>query len=345
MPAQFDQYPLLVELAKAGIVGRGGAAFPTHLKWLRLKELGTPVGYVVCNASEGELNVHKDAYILDHFPEKVIAGMIIAMDFLDTTEAYFNINQTYFDTYGPRLKAITDKIEQDHGWKFHYFIETPPSYIGGETGALLNAIEGKRCQPRLSPPSPSITGIHGKPVLVNNVETYYDVARVVEGSFEPTRHITIVGPIPHPGVYTLNSDMTVLEALNHTGNLPSNPYFLQVGGSASGEVITSLQAETQKITGCGTVEVFGADATPYDVLYRWFEFYEHESCGKCTPCREGTHQLLNLLKSMKFGDPIPWEKIKPIIHTMKCTSFCDLGKSLPTPVETYMKNILNMEVK
>jgi len=338
-----DKYPLLVSLSNAGIVGRGGAAFPTHLKWLRLKEMDTPVGYVVCNASEGELNVKKDAFILERYPEKVVAGMVIAMNFLGTKEAYFNINQHYFQNYGAKLQAITDKLQQEKGYTFRYFIENP-SYIGGETGALLNAIEGKRTQPRLSPPSPSITGIHGKPVLLNNVETYYDVARVIEGVFEPTRFINIVGPIPHPGVYQVKRDITVQEALMQTSNLPTFDYFIQIGGSASGEVINRSQASSHELTGCGTIEVYGTNAVDYDVLKRWFDFYACESCGKCTPCREGTHVLHRLLAELQFGQPIPYEKILPIIKTLKTTSFCDLGKSLPIPVESYMKNVLGREV-
>ena len=343
MNTSSNTHPLIHELEESGIVGRGGAGFPTHAKLLRLKNLNVPIGGVVCNASEGELNVHKDAFILERYPERVIAGMIAAMDYLDTKEAYFNINERYYENYGPKLKSITDKIEMDHGWKFHYFIEKP-SYIGGETGALLNFIEGKRPQPRLSPPSPSMTGIQGKPVLVSNVETYYDIARVVEGSFEPTRFVTVVGPIPQPGVYCLNRDITVNNALKKTNNFPPFDFFVQVGGSASGEVITSDQADIHAVTGCGAIEVYGTDATPYDVLHRWFTFYKSESCGKCGPCREGTSQLYHSLKSMKYGDPLPWDRIRSIITSMKTTSFCDLGKSLSIPVESYMKNILKMEV-
>jgi NADH:ubiquinone oxidoreductase subunit F (NADH-binding) len=339
----YTDYPLLVEFETHGIVGRGGAGFPTHLKWQRLKELGKPVGYVICNASEGELNVKKDAHILEHYPEMVIEGMVVAMEFLEVTEAYFNINERYFETYGLTLKEISDRVSGEKGFTFHYFIEHP-SYIGGESSALLEAIEGRATQPRLSPPSPSIVGIFGKPVLVNNVETFYDISRLKRGEFEPTRFITVVGPIPNPGVYSLHRDTTVNEALTLTDNVPDQDYFIQIGGTASGEVITKEQADTHGLTGCGTVEVYGMDAKPYDVLLRWFEFYANESCGKCTPCREGTFYLYHLLKDQDPEAPIPWEKIRPVIESMKVTSFCDLGKSLPIPVESYIKNILGFTI-
>lgn len=332
-------YPLLKQLAEAGIIGRGGAGFPTDKKWLRLKELGKPIAYVICNASEGELGVKKDIYILEHFPEMVVKGMVAAMEFLNTKEAYFNINRNYFRSVGKRLQEITSQYEAKKDFKFHFFIEEP-SYIGGETGALLNAIEGKRTQPRLSPPSASLAGIFGKPVLVNNVETFYDVARVVDGIFKPTRFVTIIGPVAHPGVYELDRDSSAVQALKKTSNLPDFDFFVQVGGSASGEVITSKQAESYQLTGCGSVEVYGTDAKPYDVLMCWFEFYFKQSCGKCTPCREGTYQLYKMLKNLEFGQDLPWDQIKEIIYTMKLTSFCDLGRSLVIPVESYMKNIL-----
>ena len=336
-------YPLLDQLETAGIVGRGGAAFPTHLKLKRLKELNTPIGYVVCNASEGELNVKKDAYILKHFPDKIVAGMIATMDFLDIKEAYFNINRHYYNLYGPILKKIIDRVSQKQKKLFHFYIEDP-SYIGGETGALLNSIEGGKAQPRLSPPSASIAGIHGKPVLLSNVETYFDIARVVEGTFEPTRYVTMTGPIVNSGVFCVNRDLTVMQTLEQTHNTPDFDFFVQVGGSASGEVISKSQTNTHLLTGCGAIEVFKTDTRSQDMLMRWFEFYFKESCGKCTPCREGTYQLYTKLKQLQPGELIPWDDIRAIMNTMKTTSFCDLGKSLPIPVESYMKNILGLEV-
>ncbi len=335
---------LLELMAQAGIVGRGGASFPTHLKWKRVKELVAAQVYVVCNASEGEPGVHKDGYLLEHCPEKVIEGMTVALDFLGASEAYFNINERYFKLYGGRLEALAKELGGPRGYRFHLFVEKP-SYIGGETGALLNAIEGGRTQPRLSPPSPSLTGIHGVPALVDNVETFYDIARLVEGSFRPTRLITVTGPVPHPGVYELDRDVTVTAALDATGNHPDFAYFTQVGGSASGEVISSEQADTYVVTGCGAIEVYRASTPAFDVLKRWIDFYAAESCGKCAPCREGTAQLYDAMNQRSAASPLPWGLIQQVAWQMKTSSFCDLGKSLPIPVETYMKNILAMDVR
>lgn len=341
MPNDYSN-TILEKIKQANLVGRGGAGFPTHLKWQRLKELGKPIGYVVCNASEGEPGVKKDLYILEHFPQMVFAGMVEAMQFLEVEEAYFNINKHYFSRVGKELQKLADSYLDRQKIKFNFFIEEP-SYIGGESGAMLNAIEGKRTQPRLETVSPSLSGIFGKPVLINNVETFYDVARVAQGTFKPTRFTTISGPIPHPGVYEVANEATVKEILQLTQNWPSFNFFVQVGGSASGEVFNAEQTSTQVLTGCGAIEVYGTDAQPYDVLKRWFEFYKNETCGKCTPCREGSAQLYALLEKLEFGQPIPWPRITELVQVMEKTSFCDLGKSLAMPIHSYMKNVLNME--
>lgn len=342
MPGDYSN-TILEKIKQAGLVGRGGAAFPTHAKWQRLKELGKPIGFVVCNASEGELGVKKDLYILEHFPEMVFQGMAEAMNFLEVKKAYININKQYFSQVGKELKNLADNYLKRQNLEFKIFIEEP-SYIGGESGAMLNAIEGKKTQPRPEEVSPSLSGIFGQPVLINNVETFYDVARVAQGTFKATRFSTVSGPIPHPGVYEVPNEATVKEVLELTQNWPEFEFFVQVGGSASGAVINAEQAKQYVINGCGSVEVYGTDAQPYDVLKRWFEFYKKESCGKCTPCREGSAQLFHLLETLQFGQDIPWTQIFDLVTTMEKTSFCDLGKSLAIPVKTYMKNVLKMEL-
>jgi iron-only hydrogenase group A len=334
---------LLEQMAEAGIVGRGGASFPTHLKWKRLKEMLAPQVYVVCNASEGEPGVLKDGYLLEHSPEMVIEGMMVALDFLGAHEAYFNINAHYHERYGRRLEELARVLGETKGYTFHMFVEHP-SYIGGETGALLNAIEGGRTQPRAKKPSPSLAGIHGVPAVVDNVETFYDVARLVSGTFRPTRLVTVTGPVPHPGVYELDREVTVAEALETTGNRPEFAYFAQIGGSASGEVIASEQASTFVVNGCGSIEVYTASTTPFAVLKRWIDFYAAESCGKCGPCREGTFQLREAMSRLTASSPLPWGLIQKTAWLMKIGSFCELGRALYVPIESYMRNVLGMNL-
>ena len=333
---------ILRKIEEANLVGRGGAAFPAHLKWKRIKKLEDTKKYVVCNASEGEIGVAKDIHILRNWPEKVIKGMLLAMDFLETKEAFINFNKNYY-------QEVKDKIDPliDDSRKKAYLItifQEEPSYIGGESGALLNAIEGKKTQPRPKDPSPSLTGIHGNPVLLHNVETLYNIALVEEGKFNHTRFSTVLG-VKEPGVYEFRDDITVAEALRQTNNYPDFDFFVQVGGGASGLVMTKEQAETASLTGCGSIEVYPADTKPYDLLKKWFDFYKEESCGHCTPCREGSWQLWKAFENLEDHDKIPWPMIARISRDMEETSFCGLGKSLPVPVESYMKNILKMEVE
>lgn len=332
---------LLAKIEQAGLVGRGGASFPVHLKWQRIKSLENSKKYVVCNASEGEPSVKKDWHILENFTAEVFKGMVLTMSFLETKEAYLNINQDYYH----KLKAKIDPliaICQKKGYLINVF-EEEPSYIGGETGALLNAIEGKKTEPRASSPSPSLAGIFGNPTLVHNVETFYDVARVAAGTFKPTRFSTLLG-VKNPGVYEVASTQKVAEILRETDNYPDFAFFTQIGGGASGEVITAEQAEEHELMGCGSIEVFPLETKPHEFLSKLFGFYARESCGKCTPCRDGSWQLKKIITEIKQSEEIPWHKISPIIQAMDQSSFCDLGRSIVLPVRSYVKNILGLEV-
>jgi NADH:ubiquinone oxidoreductase subunit F (NADH-binding) len=327
---------LLAQIKQAHLIGRGGAGFPTALKWeMVVRTKGRPK-YVICNASEGEIGVFKDIYILKKHTDYVVKGMILAMDFLGTKEGYFYINKIYYRQVYLKLMFLIKKYARK-GYKLHVFKERP-SYIGGEETALLNAIEGKRLEPRLKPPFPVDSGLFGKPTLVHNVETLFNIAKVAEGKFEPKRFYSIAGKVRRPGVYYLADDLTIYQILEETGNLPRYDFFVQIGGSASGLVTNSKQAKTQKMIGAGSIEVYKTSVSPRKMLLEWFKFYTKESCGKCTPCREGSYQLWQLVKKSKR---VPWKKILNIVETMGKTSFCGLGKSIMIPVKSYMKNILH----
>jgi NADH:ubiquinone oxidoreductase subunit F (NADH-binding) len=335
------QDELLAKLEEAGLVGRGGAAFPVHLKWQRIKQLENPKKYVVCNASEGELGVKKDFHILENFPQEVLKGMLLAMDFLGTKEGYFYINRNYYKELKSKIDPLIESC-RSHGYLLNVF-EEEPSYIGGETGSLLNAIEGKKAQPRSDSPSPSVRGIFGNPVLLHNVETFYDIAQVSAAKFKQTRFATILGG-SHEGVFEVPIKQTVVNILRATSNYPDFPFFVLVGGGASGETINSQQAETAFLSGCGSVEIYQIQTTAHAFLSKIFNFYAKESCGKCTPCRDGSWQLKELLKNLDESSEVPWSKISPIIEVMDKSSFCALGKSIASPVRSYARNVLGMEV-
>lgn len=331
---------LLAKIAAAGLVGRGGSAFPAAKKWERMVSLKNPKKVVVCNASEGEPGVKKDFHILKNFPEKMIKGMLLTMDFLGSKDAYININKDYYQATKSKLDPLI-ALCREKGYIINIF-EEQPSYIGGETGALLNAIEGKKTQPRPDKPSPSVTGIFGAPVLLHNVETFYDIARVAADEYKSTRFSTILGG-PKEGTFEVKNEEMIANILKETNNYPDFPFFVQIGGEASGEVLTSEQIETAQLSGCGSIRIYPKETTAKEFLSKLFNFYVKESCGKCTPCRDGSWQLKQMIDQLE-GEEIPWAKISPIIRVMDKGAYCALGSSIVKPVRSYAKNILGIEV-
>lgn len=326
---------LLKMIKKAGLVGRGGAEFPTYLKWQAVKKAKETPKYVICNASEGEMGVFKDFYILKNYPEEVIRGMVLAMDFLDTNQAHFNLNENYHKKLHKKLEPIIKKYEKQN-YCFKIFKEKP-SYIGGEETTLLNAIEGKRAQPRLKPPYPSDSGLFGKPTLIHNVETLFNITKVASGTYEDKRFYCISGKVKKNSVHHLPDDWNIEKILKETGNYPDFDFFVQIGGSASGLVFNKNQLNKHKMTGAGSIEIFPSSQDSRKFLLRLFKFYKEESCGKCGPCREGSYQLYKLIKNNK---KIPWKEVGNIVEAMGKTSFCGLGQFIRVPVESYIKNIL-----
>jgi [NiFe] hydrogenase diaphorase moiety large subunit len=325
---------ILDKLKQLNLVGRGGAGFPTHLKWKSTQQAQGSPKYVICNASEGEPLINKDFYILKNFPEQVFLGMKVAMDFLENRQAYLNIQRPYYQKLKKTLDPLINEYKKQ-GYQIEVF-EEQPSYIGGEETALLNAIEGKRVEPRLKPPYPSEFGLFGKPTLVHNVETFFDIAAIAQDKFEHRQFISIVDVNKTERILHIKEGMTVLEVLQTTKSIPECEYFVHLFGGASGLVLNSKQIISQKMHGFGSIILYPSALAARDLLLQWFEFYKNESCGKCTPCREGTYQLYQMLQSNKS---IPWPEIMAILETLEVTSFCALGKALPVPVNSYYKNI------
>lgn len=326
---------IIVKIEKAGLVGRGGAGYPTAAKWQGVKKEIGEKKYVVCNASEGELGLFKDLHILKHYPEQVVKGIILALDYLNAKDAFFNLNKKYYRQIKFKLTPIIKKYNQK-GYNIQIFSEEP-SYIGGEETALLNAIEGKRTEPRLKPPYPSSFGLFGKPTIINNVETLYNVACVNDGVFDNKRFNSLSGKIKNRGVYHLPADWSIEKILKETGNYPDFDFFVQISGSASGLVYNKEQIKDQKMVGAGGLEVYDIKIKPQKIISRWLEFYQKESCGKCAPCRMGSFQLLNLIRSNK---DIPWNELFEILEATKETSFCALGRSISEPIYSYYSNVL-----
>lgn len=326
---------IIEKIEKAGIIGRGGAEYPAHLKWRAVRDEQETPKYVVCNVSEREPGVFKDYHILAHNLETVMAGVKLAMDTVGTKKAYINLNAVYEKKFRKSLDAALSTAKKA-GYEIRIF-EEAPSYIGGEETALLNAIEGKRCEPRSKPPFPTESGLYGKPTLIHNVETLYDIALVAQGAYEGKRFFSVSGAVDNIGVFHLPAGLTVREVLHRTKNEPKEAYFVQVGGGASGTVINQKQTETEKVHGAGALTVHLLSEDPRALVLNWLKYYHTESCGKCTPCREGTFQLVRMAEESK---EIPWKKMQPIFDVLEKTAFCALGRGVPVPLLSYYKNVL-----
>ena len=322
---------ILNKIKKAGLVGRGGACFPTALKWEMVKKSSGKKKYVICNAAEGEPGVEKDRYILENFGDKVIEGIKIAIDFLKAEKAYIYINYQYHKKLSRKLLPFFDSAP------IEFFIKPINSgYIGGEESAILNVIEGKRIEPRLKPPFPTINGLWGYPTLINNVETYYNVYLVSANKFKNKRFYTINGDCLWAGVYELNDSYAIERILKETKNYPKFPFFVQVGGEACGEILNSNQLK-RLASGAGAITIYSSlKHKPRDLIKNWLNFFMTESCGQCTPCREGVYRLIELIQSPKQD----WQLFFVLLDNLEESSFCGLGCIVPVPIKSYIRNVL-----
>lgn len=333
---------ILEQIDAAGLVGRGGASYPTAQKWAAVKDAlkGNKTGYIIINSAEGEPGVKKDGYIIHHYPEEVLNGVYLADRFLGAEKIkkiYFFLNQEYFKNYAAGIKAVLAlKKYADLAKKLEFFVKPASlTYISGEETALLNLIEAKKVAPRLKPPYPTERGLWDRPTLINNPETFYDVSLVSRDKFKNERFYTLEGAVKHRGVFQLPATLNIEEVLQHTGNWPNFKFFVQAGGGASGEVFNSNQLGAA-VNGAGSIMVYDARRTDKNKLLNyWLKFYHEQSCGNCTICREGTYRLWEL-SQQKVSDH---KLFADLISGLEESSFCALGRSLPVAVKSYLQNI------
>ncbi len=339
---------IINKIKKANLVGRGGGGFPTALKWEMVKKAAGDKKYIICNASEGEPGVKKDGYILENFGERVINGMKIAMDFLSIVprsnplsrgegiKSYIFINHKYYENFGGKLNKIIAGLEK---YEIELFVKPDGSgYIGGEETSILNAIEGKRIEPRLRPPFPTTNGLWDCPTLVNNVETFYNVSLVAVDEYEENRFYTVGGDCANSGVYELADKLTIEKILKETNNYPKFDFFVQVGGDASGEVLNSKQLD-KVAGGAGSITIYNTKKyKPKEMIRKWISFFVNESCGQCTPCREGVYRLNETINSPEIN----WKLLEELLNNLDEASFCGLGNVVPVPIRSYRENVLGL---
>ncbi|HOU45667.1 MAG TPA: NADH-ubiquinone oxidoreductase-F iron-sulfur binding region domain-containing protein [Candidatus Pacearchaeota archaeon] len=320
---------IIDKLKDSGLLGRGGACFPTWKKWESVKNAQGSEKYIVCNASEGELKTYKDKYILENYTKELVYGINVALEFFLAKEAYIYLKREYYDELKEKIqKAIGDlpiKIFKKTG-----------GYIAGEETVALNAIEGTILHPRFKPPFPNESGLFSCPTLINNVETFWAIAQIAQDKYENDRFYSIQGDVLHPGVYKLKESYSIQDILKETKNYPNKDFFVQAGGGSSGSVLLPSELN-QGIKGIGSIIVYDKAKTDlFELMFTWADFFHNGNCDKCVPCREGLARAYDLLKDRR----VTFDELKDIFYVMDETSFCPLGKVASRPFRDVFKKLL-----
>ncbi|MFN8257732.1 MAG: NADH-ubiquinone oxidoreductase-F iron-sulfur binding region domain-containing protein [Bacteroidales bacterium] len=352
---QRNENDVIREIIDSGLRGRGGAGFPTGMKWKFASAQKSDEKYIICNADEGEPGTFKDKKLLCEVPRKVISGMAICAWATKATQGFIYLRREYkylipqlqeeLDIYHEKSKAM------GLDFPIQIFLGAG-AYVCGEETALIESMEGKRGEPRNKPPYPIQKGFLGKPTVVNNVETFASAAMICRiGSEEykkmgtddqrGSKLFSISGDSPKEGVHELELGMTLEAFANEFGD--GDTKAVQVGGVA-GFCIPRKQFKTQVIgegnTTGGSTMIFNSTRSMYHVLHNYLDFYAEESCGQCTPCRVGTQQLLKGIEAVKSGQKPPsyLDQLIKLSETMRVTSKCGLGQSVTNSFTSIVQN-------
>lgn len=321
---------IISKLKENELCGRGGAAFPTGLKWQMVKSAKTEKKYIICNASEGEPDVFKDGFILENYPEEVIKGIEIALETIDNSSAYIYLRKDYYTKFKDSLEKLIGILP------IKLFKKTG-GYLAGEETSVFEAIEGKRPEPRIRPPFPPQAGLFGYPTLVNNTETFYQIAKIAKNQYKRTRFYSISGQVRNKGIYQLSENWSIKKILKETKNWPDFSFFIQAGGGASGEILLSDELD-QPVRGLGAVIVFNRKETnPFSLMKKWVDFFLQANCDKCVPCREGVYRIAEMLEKNKIDK----KTLEDIFFVLEETSFCALGKGVVIPLRSLINKVLN----
>jgi [NiFe] hydrogenase diaphorase moiety large subunit len=359
---QKEKQELINELISSELKGRGGAGFPTGLKWKLASEDPANKKYVICNADEGEPGTFKDREILTKVPFKVLSAMAICGYIIGADEGFIYLRGEYKFLKNDLEKAISEFDYYCKEIKFDFKVKIfmgSGAYICGEETALFESMEGKRGEPRNKPPFPTNNGYMDKPTVINNVETlahtftifkygakkFYDLG--VQFS-RGTKLFSVSGDTPKPGIYELELGMSLHDFVEEFGD--GDTKAVQVGG-ASGFLVPRKRFEETDIgfkgklvgislpTG-GSMMLFNSSRSMFNVLDNYLEFFREESCGQCTPCRVGCQQLLIGIKAVKQGNkPATYlDKLLKLTETMQNTAKCGLGQSVANSFSSIVEN-------
>lgn len=359
-------------LKSSNLRGMGGAGFPTGVKWDLVREATcrAPIPddpephirkYVICNADECEPGTFKDRLILQKAPHLVIEGMLIAMRAVGAEKGIIYIRHEY-----SREKALLEKelrrVKRSVGESGIVVFESPGGYICGEETALLEALEGKRAEPRNKPPFPGTHGLHQKPTLINNVETFAWIPAILLHGADwwkrfgvnggtGLKMIALSGDVKKPGVYEVPLGTTAAELIYaYGGGLKRNRKLkaFSPGGASSGFLPASMVetpldfrslAAVGSMLGSGAVVAIAEGSCMLDLALNQCRFFRDESCGKCVPCRMGSEKIVQLLRNVQAGQgrAEDLELIEELNETMQLTSICGLGQVAAAPIVSALK--------
>ncbi len=350
-----EKLEIIQELIQSGLRGRGGAGFPTGLKWKAANLTESDQKYFICNADEGEPGTFKDREILTKVPRKVFIGMGVGAYVTGASKGILYLRGEYKFMVPELNKEIElfHKICKELNFDFQVEIFLGSgAYVCGEETALIESIEGQRGEPRNKPPYPTQAGLFGKPTIVNNVETLVSAMMVCNMGAEEYQKLgtsdqrgsklfSVSGDTSKPGVHELELGLNVADFVEEYGD--GDTKAVQVGGVA-GFCVPRKDFEKaiigQGSTTGGSTMLFNSTRSMYRVLINYLEFFAEESCGQCTPCRIGTQQLLKGLKAVKNGTRPPeyLDQLIKLTNTMKIASKCGLGQSVGNSFASIVQN-------
>jgi len=355
----------IVDMVKqSGLRGRGGAGFPTGAKWGFIPKDVFP-RYLVCNSDESEPGTFKDRLLIEHDPHQLIEGMILSSYAIGAELAFIYCRGEFFNGLDTLHKAVKQAKERKFlgrnilNSNFSLDIIVHPgagAYIAGEETALLTSLEGYRATPRLKPPFPAVSGLYNKPTIINNVETLCNVVHIVNRGAEwfqkigkpkntGTKIFQISGQVQKPGCYEFPLGISLREVLDAAGGMfPGRKFKACYPGGSSCALLTardldiSMDFETlaARHSALGTASIIVMDNTAdmVKVATRLMEFYQNESCGKCTPCREGTRWIVQVLTRIENGGGTLFDlqMIEQVCNEMAANAFCPLAVGAAPPI-------------
>ena len=359
-----EKTALIDDIKKSNLRGRGGAGFNCGQKWSFAYLAQADQKYVVCNADEGEPGTYKDRLIMENDPQTLIEGMAICAYAIGATKGYIYCRGEYPQVVKILKTAIAQAKEKGVLGDFDLEVRMGAgAYVCGEETALIESLEGNRGEPRFKPPYPPSQGLWQKPTIVNNVETFAAIPVIVEKgsewfaaigapSYPGTKVLTLTGDINNRTFFEVPTNTTIREIIYKLGGgIPSGKKFkaVQIGGT-SGAFIPESQLDTpiafdamtaiDAALGSGAVFVLDETRDLVDVTTQIAKFFEHESCGKCTPCREGTMRMFDLMKKINTGEgsDVDVALLNKLGRVMSYSCLCGLGQAAPSPVLSTIKH-------